>query len=217
MYESEGDVSDTNEDNVNIPRSSASTTSTTVPLFQRNISDVWNEVDCSNLRFDIHFSGSAWYNDHPDKYPKNRDLLTPFHVYSIFLDEDILNLLTQETNRNAEQQRNKKYLHDGLESINGNLLIITKCEHFWASFCIWDLRTIFSIMQRKFSENAVPGETLVVDESMDPFRGRLLFRQYISSKRHRYGLKIFKMCNTFGYTNRLSMYTGQNFWTAPWA
>ncbi|KAJ8971476.1 hypothetical protein NQ314_000684 [Rhamnusium bicolor] len=76
---------------------------------------------------------------------------------------------------------------------------------------LYKICTIFSIMQRKFSENTVPGETLVVDESMVPFRGRLLFIQYIPSKRHRYGLKIFKMCDTFGYTYRRFMYTNQNF------
>lgn len=51
------------------------------------------------------------------------------------------------------------------------------------------------------------------DESMIPFRGRISFRQYIKSKRHRYGLKIFKLCTSFGYTYSIQIYTGKQFWT----
>nr|CAI5865506.1 unnamed protein product [Callosobruchus analis] len=46
---------------------------------------------------------------------------------------------------------------------------------------------------------------------MIPFKGRLLFRQYIPTKRHKYGLKIFKLCDSVGYTFRMSLYTGQSF------
>ncbi|KAJ8968616.1 hypothetical protein NQ314_002215 [Rhamnusium bicolor] len=63
----------------------------------------------------------------------------------------------------------------------------------------------------KCSNESVPGEIIAVDETMVPFRRRLLFRQYIPSKRHRYGIKLFKLCDPKGYTYRMSIYTGQNF------
>lgn len=54
------------------------------------------------------------------------------------------------------------------------------------------------------------GDTVVVDETMVPFRGRLKFRQYNPSKASRYGIKIFKVCSPLGYTWDLKIYSGQN-------
>lgn len=45
-----------------------------------------------------------------------------------------------------------------------------------------------------------PGKEIVVDETMVPWRGRLVFRQYIPTKSHKYGVKLFKLCSTEGYT-----------------
>lgn len=36
-----------------------------------------------------------------------------------------------------------------------------------------------------------PGKELSLDESMVLWRGRLLFRQYIKNKRHKYGIKLY--------------------------
>lgn len=41
---------------------------------------------------------------------------------------------------------------------------------------------------------------MVVDETMVPWRGRLIFRQYNSSKAAKYGIKLFKLCSVSGYT-----------------
>ncbi|CAH1972725.1 unnamed protein product [Acanthoscelides obtectus] len=53
------------------------------------------------------------------------------------------------------------------------------------------------------------GRVLVIDESMVPFRGRLKFRQYIPNKTHRYGVKLYKLCTSSGYTYNLKVYTGE--------
>lgn len=76
---------------------------------------------------------------------------------------------------------------------------------------LYKVEDIIKKFQTKCSNEANPGETLAVDETMVPFRGRLIFRQYIPSKRHRYGIKLFKLCDPKGYTYRLSVYTGKNF------
>lgn len=44
---------------------------------------------------------------------------------------------------------------------------------------------------------------------MIPFVGHLSFRQYIKNKRHRYGIKIFKLCINDGYTIGFKIYAGQ--------
>jgi hypothetical protein len=50
------------------------------------------------------------------------------------------------------------------------------------------------------------GEIISVDKSMIPFRGRLIFRQYILNKTHIYGVKFFKVCGSNGYTYKIIIY-----------
>lgn len=46
-------------------------------------------------------------------------------------------------------------------------------------------------MNVNFTKYFTPFQKLVIDESLVLFRGRLLFRQYIKSKAHRFGIKLF--------------------------
>ena len=39
-----------------------------------------------------------------------------------------------------------------------------------------------------------PEKHIVVDESLVPWRGRIVFLQYLPSKAHKYGVKVFKLC-----------------------
>jgi len=51
---------------------------------------------------------------------------------------------------------------------------------------------------------------IAVDETMVPFRGRLKFKQYIPGKAHKYGIKLFKLCGTDGYTYyNVQIYAGK--------
>ncbi|XP_045471831.1 piggyBac transposable element-derived protein 4-like [Harmonia axyridis] len=63
------------------------------------------------------------------------------------------------------------------------------------------------------SETLTPNEEVVIDESMVPWRGRLVFRQYLPAKSHKYGVKIYKVCTTEGYTYDLRIYAGKNIST----
>ncbi|KAJ8933858.1 hypothetical protein NQ318_004689 [Aromia moschata] len=48
-----------------------------------------------------------------------------------------------------------------------------------------------------------------IDESVIPFQGRLVFKQYNPQKTHKYGIKIFKLCCENGYTWNMSIYSGK--------
>lgn len=52
-------------------------------------------------------------------------------------------------------------------------------------------------------------EDVCIDETIIPFRGRLIFRQYVPNKKHRYGVKIFKLCLSSGYTWSVKVYAGK--------
>ncbi|CAG4944989.1 unnamed protein product [Parnassius apollo] len=55
-----------------------------------------------------------------------------------------------------------------------------------------------------------PKDCVVVDESMVPFQGRLLIRQYNPNKTHKYGLKIYKVTTDDGYVWKYKVYSGQD-------
>jgi len=55
----------------------------------------------------------------------------------------------------------------------------------------------------------IPYQNMCIDESLMVFKGRLLFKQYIPSKRHRFGIRFFVMCDCkTGYVLDFIIYTG---------
>lgn len=69
---------------------------------------------------------------------------------------------------------------------------------------------IIQMFVNSYQSTYTPAEKICIDETMVPWRGRLSFRQYIPSKRHRYGIKIYKLCSDKGYTWNLSVYIGND-------
>ena len=58
------------------------------------------------------------------------------------------------------------------------------------------LSTFLSSLQHSFRENYIPGEHIAIDEYLSLWKGRLHFRQFIPSKRERYGVKIYMLCES---------------------
>lgn len=54
---------------------------------------------------------------------------------------------------------------------------------------------------------------MVIDESMIAWRGRLGFRQYIPGKKHKFGVKVFKLCTGDGYTYDFDIYSRRDVYT----
>lgn len=74
---------------------------------------------------------------------------------------------------------------------------------------LFKIRLIVDHFKLTFAKCLYPFQNLVIDESLLLFKGRLSFRQYIPSKRHRFGVKFFVMvdCET-GYILDFIIYTG---------
>jgi hypothetical protein len=71
------------------------------------------------------------------------------------------------------------------------------------------IRPIVDSMQTKFSNSFYPFQDLAIDESRILWKGRLVFKQYIPSKRHRFGVKLFEICDSeTGYILGFIVYTG---------
>lgn len=188
----------------------------------------------------------------------------PIDYFMQFLDEDIINLMVDETNLYATQTITndndvlpQSRLHDwqptdavemrkfiGLLGWMG-LVKFQNLRDYWSKNMLYDIPLARNTMSRnrfelllkmwhfsdntmagtnrlfkienllnmfikRFKEAYTPGNTVCIDESMIPWRGRLVFRQYNPRKRHRYGIKLYKVCASKGYTWNFSVYVGQD-------
>ncbi|XP_069814605.1 piggyBac transposable element-derived protein 4-like [Dendropsophus ebraccatus] len=76
---------------------------------------------------------------------------------------------------------------------------------------LYKVRPVIDHYATKFSQVYTPSQNVVVDESLVSFKGRLHFRQYLPNKRARYGIKMYKACeSSTGYTFRFQIYEGKD-------
>ena len=81
------------------------------------------------------------------------------------------------------------------------LLVLLKFLHFNENANYFDgdklykIRSIVQHLKDKFRRIMVPYRDLCMDESLMLWKGRLYFKQYIQSKRHRFGIKRFIVCD----------------------
>ncbi|XP_014476746.1 PREDICTED: piggyBac transposable element-derived protein 4-like isoform X2 [Dinoponera quadriceps] len=74
---------------------------------------------------------------------------------------------------------------------------------------LFKIQPVIDTLEMNFKKYYNPTKDMCIDESLIPFRGRIIFRQYLKQKRHKYGVKIFKLCCESGYTYALRVYTGK--------
>lgn len=70
------------------------------------------------------------------------------------------------------------------------------------------VRPLLDHFEKTMSEVYYPKRDLCIDESMVLWRGRLLFRQYIKNKRHKYGVKLYELCESDGMVIKILIYSG---------
>ncbi len=94
--------------------------------------------------------------------------------------------------------------------------LLLKFWHFWDNNKyhsnqdrLFKLKPLLDLLKARFSSVYIPGAVVTIDETMIPWRGRLLFKQYIPGKAHEYGVKMYKLAATNGYTWNYLIYTGE--------
>ena len=75
---------------------------------------------------------------------------------------------------------------------------------------LWKIRDLFEIIRMNFSKFYNPSKYLAVNEVIVKFKGRVLFKQYILKKRECFGIKMFKLCDSTGYTYDMNVYLGKD-------
>lgn len=186
------------------------------------------------------------------------------YFFELFIDDEFLNLICDETNKNAHQKLSN---HDNTSSawkdVSVNELIIFLTikliqsivkkpseKLYWTRRAIistpvieklmprdrhnkikqylhfmdnetynpnthpnpklnkiWD---IYQLLEYKFKRAYSPDRDITIDESLLLYKGRLGWRQYIATKRARFGIKIFALCESkSGYVWSTIIYTGK--------
>jgi len=74
----------------------------------------------------------------------------------------------------------------------------------------WKIRDLFEIIRTNFSKFYNPSEYLAVYEVIVKFKGRIVFEQYIPKNHKRFGIKMFKLCDSTGYTYDMNVYLSKD-------
>ena len=77
---------------------------------------------------------------------------------------------------------------------------------------LWKMRAIFDKLRNSYVNYYVPTEKLAGDEISVLFKGRVNFKQHIPKKHKRFGIKLYKPCDSKGYayTHNMTMYLGKD-------
>ncbi|XP_063312604.1 piggyBac transposable element-derived protein 4-like [Pelobates fuscus] len=76
---------------------------------------------------------------------------------------------------------------------------------------LYKIRPLISHFNRQFGSMYTPQKNICVDESLMNYKGRLGFKQYIPVKRSRYGIKLYKLCESAsGYVYTFRVYEGKD-------
>lgn len=71
------------------------------------------------------------------------------------------------------------------------------------------IRPILNAIIENIKSAFYPGQHLAIDEAMILWRGRLIFRQYIPNKRHKYGIKLYELTTHDGFILNIIIYVGK--------
>ena len=73
---------------------------------------------------------------------------------------------------------------------------------------LYKIREVINMIKDRCGKVYSPGKSLSMDESLVLFKGRLSFKQYISSKRARFGIKLYQLCTFNGILLDFIVYHG---------
>lgn len=94
-------------------------------------------------------------------------------------------------------------------------LLIMRCLHFTenapagtATDRLHKIKSVLKFFNKKMADLYYPQRELSLDESMVLWKGRLVFRQYIQNKKHKYGIKLYMLTEPCGVILKVLVYTG---------
>ncbi|XP_040072936.1 piggyBac transposable element-derived protein 2-like [Ixodes scapularis] len=207
----------------------------------------------------VHWSktSSSLSNDVPQwkgAAHESEAVRSPIEYFQGFFDDNVFNLIVQQSNLYAVQQNPNKPLalsRVELEPFLGctvymSIFQLPRSRLYWSAECrlpvvadimtrdrweeiksslhfndnlsmppadsspkdrLFKIRPLLEMLLPKFEE--IPQEQcLCVDEQMVPFKGHSSIKQYLPKKPHKWGYKIFILCDSRGVVHSFDVYTG---------
>ncbi|KAJ8333472.1 hypothetical protein SKAU_G00414800 [Synaphobranchus kaupii] len=139
-----------------------------VPVEEVRSSDWRTAVNFTPPGPGIEFDSSISGVQNPPKTP------TAVNCFRMFLSVETVGEIVEETNRYASEQQGKTAIG-----------VIGKLSKWTSETPLNKIRNVFNALTSAFKRSFIPYKDLCVDESLMLWKGRLGFRQYIPSKRHR--------------------------------
>lgn len=104
----------------------------------------------------------------------------------------------------------QKMSRDRYLQILQNLHFVNNEEEQNNTTRLYKVQNILEQIKQRFGSQFYPFQNVVIDESMVLFKGRLNFKQYIKTKRHRFGIKLYVICDCeTGYILHFIVYIGK--------
>lgn len=77
---------------------------------------------------------------------------------------------------------------------------------------VFKVRPLYDVTRARCLSVYTPSENLSLDEGMVPWKGRLIFKQFLPKKPDRFGMKMYVICEaSSGYISHYEIYTGKDF------
>jgi hypothetical protein len=150
----------------------------------------WEDTNSDEIRVYLALlllQGIVYKPEQAQYFSKKQSISTPFFAAIMLKDRFLL------LSKFLHFTDNKKFDSDG--PIPRKL------------FKIWP---ILEHMKQKFSQLYIPERDVAIDESLLLWKGRLSWKQYIPTKRARFGIKSFEICeSTSGYIWDFFVYLGK--------
>jgi len=74
---------------------------------------------------------------------------------------------------------------------------------------LYKINKVVDALDQNFQTYYELDETVCVDKFLVSLLGRIIFRPFLKQKRHKYGIKIFKLCSGLEYTYKFWIYCGK--------
>lgn len=75
---------------------------------------------------------------------------------------------------------------------------------------LFKVRNLLNFFETQWIKNYTPKPNIVIDETIIPYKGRLSIKQYMPSKPHKYGIKVYCIADSLsGYIVKWRVYTGK--------
>ena len=76
---------------------------------------------------------------------------------------------------------------------------------------IYEVRQLINHLLKKFQTNYSVEQDVSIDKSSLLWKGWLLFKQYLTPKQWRFGIKLYKLCeSSTGYVHRIYLYVSKD-------